>query len=68
VTAHVAEVETEGLPLAEVAHRLRLPYHRAWNLLLVGELSAVRRRGRWYITPSSLAEYEQRQREKEVHP
>jgi hypothetical protein len=49
----------EVLPLASVAMRLRIRYHRARDLVLSGELEGMQGdTGRWFVTVSSIERYE----------
>lgn len=48
-TAEVAEIA-----LSEAGLRLRVPYHRVFNLVLEGRLDGRRLGGRWLVTVSSI--------------
>ena len=44
--------------LVQAAARLRIPWHTAHRLVLVGTLKGTKRRGRWKVDSESLRAYE----------
>ena len=42
------------MPLAEAAFELKVPYARAYDMLLVGKLRGMKIAGRWMIDPASV--------------
>jgi hypothetical protein len=42
--------------LTDAAHRLRLPYLKARDLLLSGRLRGIKRDGHWYVECESVAD------------
>ncbi len=45
----------DEIGLAEAAQLLRLPYQSAHRLVLMGELAAVKRSGRWFVRRADAA-------------
>ena len=50
--------DPKTVTLPQAAMRLRVPWYRAYNMLLQGELKGVQKRGRWYIFESDLPDRE----------
>lgn len=43
------------LPLAFAAHQLGISWQQAWRAMLIGQLSGVKRGGRWFVTAASVS-------------
>lgn len=56
---------TETMSLSDAARLLRISYHSALRLVLIGELDAEREEGRWRVSRSSV---ERLKRERSVSP
>ena len=47
-------MECKQIPLTEAAHRLSMPWEKAWRALLTGRLEGQKRGGRWYVSTVSV--------------
>ncbi len=46
--------DKDEVPLTEAAHFLQVAWSKAWRLLLIGELSGRKVRGRWMVSTESV--------------
>jgi len=46
--------EPTVMPLVEAALRLRIPYARAWAIMLAGQLEGERIERRWFVSLGSV--------------